>query len=343
MAGGIVEPSAANTAARSAANTAARSAANTAARVLAYPAIVGGALVLAHAAMKADVPVWFAVPATTALAGLAVAGFERWLPFRQAWLDAHGDVATDALHLLSSTAGWECGSAMAAAAVAGSTMAAAAVAGVAAQAAGYAGTSALDVWPDAWPLAAQVALALVVAEFGVYWIHRVQHERGGWLWRLHATHHTAPRIYWLSIVRNHPLDALITAIVALAPVYALGAGEHVLALQSVYLAAHGFLQHGNVDVRLGPLNRILSMAEVHRWHHSRIVQESNANYGQTLLLWDHLFGTHRMPLPHAPAPDVGLAGSAAFPTSWWGQLASPWRASLWRSTAGRDLPWQDDA
>ena len=27
-----------------------------------------------------------------------------------------------------------------------------------------------------------------------------------WLWRFHATHHSAPRLYWLNAGRFHPLD-----------------------------------------------------------------------------------------------------------------------------------------
>ena len=69
-----------------------------------------------------------------------------------------------------------------------------------------------------------------------------------------------------------------------APLALLGAGEKVIALTIVYSAVHALLQHSNVDVRLGPLNWIFSMAEVHRWHHSRDLGESNANYGQTLLV-----------------------------------------------------------
>jgi len=41
------------------------------------------------------------------------------------------------------------------------------------------------LWPHAWPLYAQVALALALAEFAQYWIHRLAHERDG-LWRIHA-------------------------------------------------------------------------------------------------------------------------------------------------------------
>ena len=53
------------------------------------------------------------------------------------------------------------------------------------------------------------------------------------------------------------------------------------------------LQHANVDLRSGWLNRVLSSNEVHRWHHSSRAAEANCNFGSALLLFDHLFGTYR--------------------------------------------------
>lgn len=37
------------------------------------------------------------------------------------------------------------------------------------------GASGTGPWPNHWPMWAQVILALVVAEFGLYWAHRIAH------------------------------------------------------------------------------------------------------------------------------------------------------------------------
>src|SRR6185295_8636394 len=66
-------------------------------------------------------------------------------------------------------------------------------------------------WPTSWPLIAQLVPALIIAELGVYVVHRIQH-RGGLLWRLHAVHHSVPRMYWLNNGRNHPLDVVLTLV-----------------------------------------------------------------------------------------------------------------------------------
>src|SRR5262249_43835546 len=137
---------------------------------------------------------------------------ERWLPYRVQWRRPHGDTVTDLCHLVLSGG---------AAQLAQSAI----VVGVAAAAARMPAT----LWPPAWPPGLQVALAVVIFDFGGYWLHRVQHERG-WLWRLHAIHHSAPRLYWLTGARNHPLDLIATYAVAAAPLVLLGAGEDVLVL-----------------------------------------------------------------------------------------------------------------
>ena len=69
------------------------------------------------------------------------------------------------------------------------------------------------------------------------------------------------------------------------------------------------------------------MAELHRWHHSRILDEANTNYGQNLIVWDVVFGTRFLPADREPPEDIGLTGLSAFPMDYLGQLASPftWR------------------
>jgi sterol desaturase/sphingolipid hydroxylase (fatty acid hydroxylase superfamily) len=166
-----------------------------------------------------------------------------------------------------------------------------------------------------------------------YGLHRLHHE---WrpLWRLHAVHHSAQRLYFLNTLRTHPLEALLNTVAVMTPLILLGVGAQVLALYAVFASTFRLLQHSNVDVRLGPLNWIFSMSEVHRWHHSRRVDEANANYGAVILLWDIVFRTRRVPTDRVAGLDVGLADMPEFPTSYLRQLASPFSARLWR----RDPP-----
>jgi sterol desaturase/sphingolipid hydroxylase (fatty acid hydroxylase superfamily) len=182
----------------------------------------------------------------------------------------------------------------------------------------------IGLWPVSWPLLAQVALALVLGELPGYWVHRFEHEWQG-LWRIHATHHSAPRLYWLNAGRFHPIDTLLTFIPSYGLLVVLGCGVEVLALFTLITAVHGIFQHANLQLRLGPLNHFFSMAELHRWHHSKTVDEANHNYGQTVIVWDTLFGTRFLPVDRKPPEEIGIPNLSAFPMTWWAQIRSPFR------------------
>ena len=118
------------------------------------------------------------------------------------------------------------------------------------------------------------------------------------------------------------------------PLVLLGVGPEVVALRALFAAIHGIFQHSNLALELGPLNWIFSMAELHRWHHSRSMEEANCNYGQNLIVWDTLFGTRYLPEDREPPVDVGIPDLPGFPTRYLGQLASPFRWSSIRGGAG---------
>ena len=77
------------------------------------------------------------------------------------------------------------------------------------------------VWPHDWHLGFQLILALLISQFGTYWSHRLMHEVP-LLWRLHATHHSPKRLYWLNAGRFHPLDTIFGSSISLIPLLILG-------------------------------------------------------------------------------------------------------------------------
>ena len=283
----------------------------------AFPAILGGTIALAIALMPSLGPPG-ALLVAQPLAVLAIALCEHLLPYRRQWNRSHGDIGTDVIHAVVSGVGT------------------AQVIRPLAQAAGVAVAGALSrtiglpLWPASLPLVAQLALALVVVELLQYWLHRWQHEHE-WLWRFHAVHHSAPRLYWLNAARFHPLDLGVLYALGYLPLVILGCPESVIMLFTLFDAVFGMLQHSNIDVRLGPLNRVFSMAEPHRWHHSRVLGEANTNYGSNLIVWDVVFGTFFLPADRPPPVEIGIAGMPAFPARYLEQLATPFR---WRQVVG---------
>ena len=286
--------------------------------MLPFVLILGGTLALALLLLPVlGAPLTLVVG--QGVGAIAVAVAERLRPFRPEWNRSHGDVGTDVAHVLVSGGG---------AAQLARPVAAALGVAIAGALSRHLG---LDVWPRAWPLLAQLALALVIAELPQYWLHRWQHEHD-WLWRFHSVHHSAPRLYWLNAARFHPVDLGLLYLVGYVPLIALGCPEETIMLFALFDAVFGMLQHGNIDVRLGWLNRVFSMAEPHRWHHSRVLDEANTNYGSNLIVWDLVFGTFFLPGDRQPPAAIGIADMPAFPQTWAAQMAAPFR---WRSLPRR--------
>ena len=150
------------------------------------------------------------------------------------------------------------------------------------------------LWPHGWPIWIQGVLMILVVDFLRYWLHRAAHENDT-LWRLHSVHHSVEQLYWLNTARFHPIEKALQMSLDSLPFLLMQVDARVLALYYVAYATNGFFQHCNIRLRYGPLNYVVGSAETHRWHHSRQPRESNANYGNTVIIWDVLFRTWYLP------------------------------------------------
>lgn len=285
-------------------------------------------LVLAMGAFAVSAPTWslaerWGLPKTaedallTALAVAffyaAIAALERWRPHRRDWARAQGDLRADALHLALTGPGTS--------ALFDATLRGAAVGG----GAWLATRLGAPIWPTSWPAPLQLVLAITVAELGHYAFHRLSHEHP-LVWRLHATHHSAPRLYWLNATRFHPFDLFLLFACQTTPLLLLGADRAAFLSYVLFSAVYGQLQHCNVEMPTGRvIDAVLSSPGVHRWHHSRDPREGNHNYAAIVNLWDHLFGSYFRPAERSFRGPVGIEGASAFPRGYLGQLASPFR------------------
>ncbi len=174
--------------------------------------------------------------------------------------------------------------------------------------------------PVHWPVAAQVVLMLLLAEFLRYWLHVAAHNMN-FLWRLHAVHHSPKKLYWLNVGRFHPIEKALQYILEALPFILLGVAEDALAFYFIFYAVNGFFQHSNVDARYGVLNYIVSGAELHRRRHSRSPEESNHNYGNNLIVWDLAFGSWFLPKGRRVG-ELGLI-ARAYPQDFVSQMPAP--------------------
>ncbi len=178
----------------------------------------------------------------------------------------------------------------------------------------------LQIWPGHLPIYIQAILMLLGADFFRYWLHVASHK---WniLWKLHSVHHSPSKLYWINVARFHPVEKILQFLLEVLPFIVLGVGQEVLSLYFIFYAVNGFFQHSNIKLRLGFLNYIVSGPELHRWHHSVEIRESNQNYGNNLIIWDLLFGTWFLP-EYKEVDELGLEDKT-YPSDFINQIKAP--------------------
>jgi len=141
------------------------------------------------------------------------------------------------------------------------------------------------------PLVVRLILYYVLADLGLYGVHRLMHSR--YFWRVHRWHHSPPYMYWLAGIRaTVPNQLLFNLPFALCAPLLHGAPGWLFML----IFAEGFFQnnwmHMNVTWRSRWLEWVLVTPRYHHVHHSRDPHHHTANLGSRLTVWDRLFSTY---------------------------------------------------
>ncbi len=280
-----------------------------------WPGLLVLALVLTGLGMTTQSPI-LAFNAVYISFALTVGIFERLMPHERTWLKDDQQTFTNLAHTLLNKGLVQ---------VLVVVTATVGIAGAVQPAAG----STDGLWPGGWPMVLQVLLGLVIAEFGLYWAHRLAHEIP-LLWRFHAVHHSVTRLWFINTGRFHFVDSIFSIVLSQPLLFLLGAPMEVFLWVSAFTAFVGILTHCNIETRTGPLNFVLNTPGLHRWHHSMDLVEGNSNYGENLMVWDLIFGTY-FDADRRPPSEIGIDGP--MPADFIGQLVQPFK------TVGRqDLP-----
>ncbi len=159
---------------------------------------------------------------------------------------------------------------------------------------------------NAWPVASWIAIVVcvVILDLVIYLQHVLFHAVPA-LWRLHRMHHADLEFDLTTGARFHPIEILLSMLIKLTVISALGAPALAVLIFEVLLNATAMFNHSNVRLP-APLDRVLRWLlvtpDMHRVHHSIVVRETNSNFGFNLPWWDRLFGTYRS------QPDAGHEG-----------------------------------
>ena len=157
------------------------------------------------------------------------------------------------------------------------------------------------------PLA--VLLAVVLLDLAIYLQHVMFHAVP-LLWRLHRMHHADLDFDVTTGLRFHPVEILLSMVIKLMVVVALGAPAVAVLVFEVLLNATAMFNHANLRLpqRLDRVLRlVLVTPDMHRVHHSVVPRETNSNFGFNLAAWDRIFGTYRaQPAAGHEAMTIGI-------------------------------------
>src|SRR3984893_9858174 len=146
-----------------------------------------------------------------------------------------------------------------------------------------------------------IVASVVLLDLAIYLQHVLFHAVPA-LWRLHRMHHADLAFDVTTGLRFHPIEILLSMLLKLAVIAALGIPAVAVLIFEVLLNATSMFNHGNVRI-VGKLDVIVRWVvvtpDMHRVHHSIQSMETNSNFGFNLSWWDRLFGTYR------PEPSAG--------------------------------------
>lgn len=137
--------------------------------------------------------------------------------------------------------------------------------------------------------------SVVMLDLAIYLQHVMFHAVPA-LWRVHRMHHADLDFDVTTGARFHPIEIVLSMLIKFGVVVALGAPALGVLVFEVLLNATSMFNHGNVriPVRLDRYLRSLVVTpDMHRVHHSIVVNETNSNFGFNLPWWDRLLGTYR--------------------------------------------------
>jgi len=252
-----------------------------------WPVLFIGCMAITAYGFSLDMPIIFF---NLAYMFLIVSLFllEKWMPHERAWLNPDGQNIASILHTVSSKG----------------TVQGLLIFGGTIGLLGLFDNPTHGIWPNDWPMWAQVCLGVVAAEFGLYWAHRLGHVTA-FVWRFHAVHHSVTKLWFLNTGRFHFVDSLMSIVIGMLILVVLGAPLDVMKWLSAVAAFIGMLTHCNVEMRFGWINYVFNTPALHRWHHSKDLKEGNRNYGENVMIWDHVFGSFYN-ANYRPPTDIGM-------------------------------------
>ena len=134
--------------------------------------------------------------------------------------------------------------------------------------------------------------AFVIYDFFYYWFHRISHERQIF-WASHAAHHQSEDYNLSTALRQTGTGAFVSWVFYI-PMFLIGIPSYVFISVASLNLVYQFWVHSEHIPKLGWYENYFVTASNHRVHHAQNEQYIDKNYGGVFIIWDRMFGTHKI-------------------------------------------------
>ena len=134
--------------------------------------------------------------------------------------------------------------------------------------------------------------AFVIYDFFYYWFHRISHERQIF-WASHVAHHQSEDYNLSTALRQTGTGAFVSWVFYI-PMFLIGIPSYVFISVASLNLIYQFWVHSEHIPKLGWFENYFVTASNHRVHHAQTEQYIDKNYGGVFIIWDRMFGTHKI-------------------------------------------------
>lgn len=181
------------------------------------------------------------------------------------------------------------------------------------------------VWINlsSFPHFIQLFILFIVKDFIQWNIHILLHKVP-FLWKFHKVHHSVTEMGFAAHLRYHFVENIVYRSLEYIPLAMIGFGIQDFIIIHLFTLTIGHLNHANIYLPIGFLSYIFNTPQVHIWHHAKYLpkNKSGVNFGQTLIIWDYLFGTIWLPSEGRDIP-LGFEDVEEYPKNFFGQVYKP--------------------
>ena len=140
--------------------------------------------------------------------------------------------------------------------------------------------------------------AFVIYDFFYYWFHRISHERQIF-WASHVAHHQSEDYNLSTALRQTGTGAFVSWVFYI-PMFLVGIPSYVFISVASLNLIYQFWVHSEHIPKLGWFENYFVTASNHRVHHAQNEQYIDKNYGGVFIIWDRMFGTHKIENENEP-------------------------------------------